>query len=70
LEISCDLAYIRSKIRRLVRRLVGEVHYFLRLKSHANLLFCNLVYCTVVTIWGFYIITEIFYIIITITTAI
>jgi hypothetical protein len=53
-----------------VRRLVGEVPYFLRLKSHANLLFRNLVYCTVVIIWGFYIITEIFYIIITITTAI
>jgi len=55
---------------RLVRRLVSEVPLFLRLKSHANLLFRNLVYYTVVIIWGFYIITEIFYIIITITTAI
>jgi hypothetical protein len=47
-EISCDLAYIRSKIKRLERRLVGEVTEvpsFLRLKSYINLLFRILIYC-------------------------
>ena len=46
-EISCDLACMRSKIRRLERRLVSEVTEvpsFLRLRSHINLLFRILVY--------------------------